>query len=125
MQNLDAGRGKLRILDITAPDFVPSRFGVTEEALMGQIHGILPDGRMITGMEVFRHAYRATAKGGGLLARLVSAFINITGWPLVRPIADFFYRKFARNRVRISALAAWVLGEEPVIVCEGDRCKVP
>ncbi|MBX3388084.1 MAG: DUF393 domain-containing protein [Phycisphaeraceae bacterium] len=125
MQNLDAGRGKLKILDITAPDFEPSRFGATEEALMGQIHGILSDGRMIAGMGVFRHAYRAVAEGGGIGARLMSAIVSVTGWPLIRPLADCFYRWFARHRIRISAIAARFLGEEPAMACEGDRCRVP
>lgn len=125
MQNLDGGRGKLRIFDITAPGFEPARFGATAEALMGQIHGVLPDGRVITGMGVFRHAYRALAESGSIGARVTSAMVSVTGWPLIRPLADCFYRCFARHRIRISAAAARLLGETPAISCEGDRCKVP
>lgn len=125
MQGLDAGQGKLRILDITAPDFDPAMFRTGMAELMGQIHGVTPDGRLITGMQVFRETYRALAFGGSLRSKFVSAAMNITGWPLVCPVADAFYRWFARNRLKISAQAAKVLGDEPQIVCEGDRCKMP
>lgn len=125
MQKLDAGRGRLRIVDITAPDFSAADYGASIEALMGQIHGITPEGSLITGMEVFRRAYRAAAEGGGFGAWIMSRAVSITGWPLVRPVVDIFYRWFARHRIGISAFAAKLLGEEPAMVCEGDRCKIP
>lgn len=121
LQRLDAGRGRLRILDITANDFDPSCYAPMDE-LMGQIHGVAPDGRLLTGMEVFRRAYRAVAEGGGFVARLMSAGWRITGWPVVRPIADAIYRWFARNRVTISACAARLIGQGPELLCDGDRC---
>lgn len=124
MEKLDAGRGKLRILDITAPDFDPSRYGSMDD-LMGQIHGVTREGKLVTGLEVFRRVYRALADGGGLRARAMSALVSVTGWPLVRNVADRGYRWFARNRLGISARAARVLGDEPELACEGDRCKVP
>lgn len=124
MQRLDSGRGRLRILDITAADFDASRYASMDE-LMGQIHGVTPEGSLLTGMEVFRRAYRAVAEGGGIGARFMSGAISITGWPLIRPIVDVCYRWFARHRIGISAFAAKLLGEEPAMVCEGDRCRVP
>lgn len=124
MQRLDAGRGRLRILDITAADFDASRYASMDE-LMGQIHGVTPEGSLITGMEVFRRAYRAVAEGGGIGARIMSFAVSVTGWSLIRPLVDIFYRWFARHRMKISATAARLLGEEPAMVCEGDRCKVP
>lgn len=125
MQKLDAGRGRLRIVDITTPDFRAMDYGASMEALMGQIHGVTPEGSLITGMEVFRRSYRAVAEGGGFGTRITSAAISITGWPLIRPLVDRFYRWFARHRMAISARAAKLLGEEPAMVCEGDRCKIP
>jgi len=128
MQRLDAGRGRLSIVDITAPDFDTPRYssmGASMDDLMGQIHGVTPEGSLITGMEVFRRAYRAVAEGGGIGARIMSFAVGVTGWPLIRPLVDIFYRWFARHRMKISASAAKLLGEEPAMVCEGDRCKVP
>lgn len=125
MQRLDAGRGRLRIVDITAPEFRAADYGASMEVLMGQIHGVTPEGLLITGMEVFRRAYRAVAEGGGLGARVTSGAMSVTGWPLIRPMVDIFYRWFARHRMAISARAAKLLGEEPAMGCEGDRCKIP
>ena len=93
MQRLDRGRGLLRIVDIAAPDFEAGAFGVTIDALMGQIHGVAPDGTMLRGMEVFRRAWRAVGYGWVLAP---------TAWPLVRPIADAAYRWFARHRLRLT-----------------------
>jgi len=93
---LDRGRGRLAFEDITAPGFDPARFGKTAPELDARIHGVLPDGSLLDGMEVFRRAYRA-AGWGWLLAP--------TGWPLLRPLFDRFYRWFARNRHRLTGRA--------------------
>lgn len=124
MQRLDAGRGRLDVVDIAAAGFRPETYGATMDALMGQIHGVTPDGRVMTGMAVFREAYGAVAQSGGVKARILSSLMGVTGWPLVRPVADMFYRWFARNRLSISAVAGRLLGDEPP-ACENGRCKVP
>ncbi len=56
MRWLDGGRGRLAIIDIAAPGFDAARYGTTYEAVMGEIHGVLPGNRLVTGVEVFRHA---------------------------------------------------------------------
>ncbi len=88
----DKGRGRLRMVDITTPEFDPRAYGRTEAQLMGQIHGVAPDGSMLTGMEVFRRAYKAIGLGW---------LIAPTAWPLLKPIADRFYLWFAKNRPRL------------------------
>lgn len=98
--------GKLALADIAAPGFDAQVYGRSFEELMGQIHGVLPDGRLITGMEVFRRAYAAVGLG---------ALAAPTGWPLLRPLFDLFYRWFARNRLRITGRGG---------VCEEGRCAV-
>ncbi len=105
LMRLDRGRGRLAIIDIAAPDFEPARLGVTHDQVMGQIHGILPNGRLIQGMEVFRQAYGAVG-WGWLLAP--------TAWPLLRPLSDAAYRWFARNRLRLTGRTD----------CAGGRCRV-
>ncbi len=115
LARLDGGRGGLIIQDITAPDFDPVRFGYTEDRLMGQIHGVLPDGKVITGVEVFRRAYAAVGKGW-LLAW--------TGWPVFRWAVDRMYVWFARHRLALSAATAWIPGSRPLQACEGDRCRI-
>jgi predicted DCC family thiol-disulfide oxidoreductase YuxK len=97
---------KLRLVDIAAPDFDPSRYGRSLEDLMGSIHGVNPDGSIVTGVEVFRKAY-AVVGLGWLLAP--------TRWPVLRQVADAFYRLFARIRPRLRPRRAYG--------CDSGRCS--
>jgi predicted DCC family thiol-disulfide oxidoreductase YuxK len=99
-------RGRLRFEDIAAPGFDASRYGTTYDALMARIHGVLPDGRLVRDVEVFRRAYAAVGLGW-LLAP--------TGWRWLRPLADGAYSAFARNRLRWTGRSA----------CDGARCALP
>ena len=87
------GKGLICCTDIAAADFKPPSDQLTRSLLMARIHGRLPDGTIIDGVEVFRQLY---ARIG--LAWLVA----ITRWPLVRPILDIGYNWFARNRGRLT-----------------------
>jgi len=89
----DRGRGRLGRVDISAPGFDPARYGSSRESLMARIHGVLPDGRLVEGVEVFRRAYAAVGLGW-LLAW--------TRLPLLGALADAGYRWFARNRLRLT-----------------------
>lgn len=106
MRRMDRGRGRLAIVDIAAPDFDPAAFGLTRDRVMAEIHGQNPSGEVITGMEVFRRAYRAV--GWGWL-------LGWTAWPIVRPIADAAYRFFARHRLTITGRRA----------CADGVCAIP
>ena len=104
LRRLDRGRGRLGLTDIAAPEFDASRYGVDFATLMARIHGVLPDGTLIEGVEVFRRAYAAVGLGW---------LVAPTRWPLIRPLADRLYRVFARNRLRLTGR---------IHACEGDRC---
>ena len=106
MERMDRGRGRLIIEDIAAESFDPARYGLTTDAVMGAIHGVLPDGRIVAGMEVFRRAY--SALGLGWLLRW-------TAWWPFRPVVDRFYRWFARNRMRLTGRGS---------KCDTDRCRI-
>lgn len=93
MRRMDKGRGALAIEDISDPAFDPGKYGVSFERLMAHIHGVLPDGRVVTGMEVFRRAYGAVG-WGWLLAP--------TGWPIARWVFDRLYALFARYRLSLT-----------------------
>src|SRR4051794_23306075 len=80
-------RSRLAFEDISGPDFDPSRFGLTREELMGSIHGVFPDGRMVSKVEVFRQAYRAVGLGW---------LVAPTGWPVLRWLFSIVYWLFAR-----------------------------
>jgi predicted DCC family thiol-disulfide oxidoreductase YuxK len=92
--------------DISGNQFDATRYGLTQEIVDGTIHALLPDGRVVTGMEVFRQIYSAVGLGWVMAA---------TGWPLLRPIFDAAYRLFARHRVRLGALT----GRD----CAADSCR--
>ena len=106
MERLDGGRGRVAFVDIAAPGFDASRYGRTQAQVMGAIHGVLPDGSIVTGLEVFRHAYTALGRGW---------MVAWTAWPVLRPIADAGYRLFAKVRPRLPGRHG----------CEGGACRVP
>src|SRR4051812_31870047 len=56
-------RGKIRFTDIHAAGFDPTAFGKTSTEFMSQMHGRLPDGTFIRGVEVFRRLYAAIGFG--------------------------------------------------------------
>ena len=87
--------GWLALEDITSPGFDPSVYGTTREELMGVIHGVFPDGRLLQRVAVFREAYRVVGLGWVLAP---------TGWPGLRWLADRGYKWFARNRTAIGKL---------------------
>jgi len=90
---LDAGRNRIQIQDITDPQFRAGRVGADFKRLNSQIHAVLPDGRLVKGMDVFRRAYAAVGLGW-LLAP--------TAWPGIKPLVDTGYAWFARNRHRLT-----------------------
>jgi predicted DCC family thiol-disulfide oxidoreductase YuxK len=105
--------GRLRFVDIAAPDFdpasaVPGR-ALSRDEFSARIHGLHADGRLETGVAVFREAYRRIGLGW-LLAP--------TAWPVLRPLADAGYRWFARNRVR---MGGWFGRSCP----PGASCRLP
>ena len=100
-------RGRLAFEDIAAPDFDPAVYQTTREDLMGVIHGVFPDGRIVCKVEVFREAYRAVGLGW-LLAP--------TGWPGLRRLADCGYEWFARHRMAIGSF----FGRK----CESGACGI-
>lgn len=98
--------GRLAFEDIAAHDFDPAAYGATREQLMGVIHGVFPDSRLVRKMAVFREAYRAVGLGWVLAP---------TGWPGLRWLADRGYEWFARNRMTIGH---W-LGRR----CDSSACR--
>lgn len=105
---LDAGRGRLELEDISAPDFDASRYGLDPADLEARLHAVLPDGRIVQGVEVLARAYEAV--GWGWLAAPAR-------WSGVRPILDRAYLWFARNRLRLT-------GREPRYCRDERACAV-
>lgn len=81
--------------NIASPDFRPQSYGLKLEEVTAAIHGVHPDGRVVTGMEVLRQAYSAAGMGW-LMAP--------TKWPGLKWVFDALYRLFARNRIGLGRM---------------------
>jgi predicted DCC family thiol-disulfide oxidoreductase YuxK len=88
---------KIQFTNIAAAAFDPTSVGTTYAELMARIHGRLPDGSWIEGVEVFRRLYTAIG-----WTRLVA----FSRWPLVRSLLGLGYRLFAANRLRMTGRCA-------------------
>lgn len=96
-------RDNIRFTDIAAPTFRSTDYGKATREFMDEIHGRLPDGTWIVGVEVFRRLY--TAVGFGPL-------VSLTRLPGISQVLDFGYRIFAKNRLRLTGR------------CDANACEV-
>ncbi|MBX9743134.1 MAG: DUF393 domain-containing protein [Chthoniobacterales bacterium] len=103
-------QGGLSFEDITSPDFDPSAYGLTQDQVMGVIHGILADGKVIKKVAVFVQAYQLIGLGW-----LVAPF----SWPIVGSLANIAYSIFARYRIRLGRL----FGRLTCVEEQCARCK--
>jgi predicted DCC family thiol-disulfide oxidoreductase YuxK len=102
LEKLDKKK-RIAFTNIAAKDFDPERIGIDWSTLMERMHARLPDGTIITGVEVFRRLYAAV--GFGPLVWLSRA-------PGLTRLLDFGYEKFAKNRMRLTGR------------CVDDVCEV-
>jgi predicted DCC family thiol-disulfide oxidoreductase YuxK len=86
-------RRVIHFTDIDAADFRSPPGGPDRAAMMARIHGRLPDGAWIEGVEVFRRLYSAIGFG---------TLVSLTRLPGVTHVLDWAYAVFARNRRRLS-----------------------
>jgi predicted DCC family thiol-disulfide oxidoreductase YuxK len=101
--------GRLGFINIQSLDFDASAYGVTQEALLGRLHAITADGRMLVGFQTLLESYRAVGWWWVYLPlRLIP-----------RRLAEFAYGWFADHRYRISGRIGHWFGP----VCEQDRCR--
>ncbi len=96
--------GRILFTDIASPDFDADAAGVPYERLMDEIHGRLPDGRWVRGVEVFRRLYAAV--GWRQLAAL-------SRWSGISQALDLAYRVFASNRLRLTGRCGTACTREP------------
>ena len=94
----------IRFTDIAARDFDARALGKTQQQLMAQIHGRLPDGHFVRGVEVFRQLYAAV--GFGWVVRL-------TRLPGISWLLDRGYHWFAKRRLALTGR------------CDNDVCALP
>lgn len=94
--------GRLRFVDVSAPGFDSPPPGTTLDDLLALIHAQTADGRVLRGVEVFRHAYRAVGLGW---------VVEPTRWPVLGSLADKLYPVLARNRHKVPRLVSRLLFE--------------
>ncbi len=99
-------KGRIRFIDTTSADFNPAQYGISTDPNR-LIHGMMADGTIVRGVEVFRQVYKELGLGW-LLAP--------TGWPVSKQIFDLLYLLFARNRMAIGRL----FGRK----CEDSSCDL-
>lgn len=108
--------GNLELEDIAALGYDPARYGLTREEVTRVLHGVMPNGVVLKGMDAVREAYR-TVGLGWLLAP--------TGLPGLRVLSDFLYGWFARNRLALGRLLQPSCSDGQCVsgpTCESRRC---
>lgn len=86
-------RKRIRFTDIEAVAFDPATIGRSHDELMAEIHGRLPDGSVIKGVEVFRQLYKAVGFG---------PVVALTRLPGISGMLNAGYWLFAKNRLRLT-----------------------
>lgn len=84
---------RIRFTDIATAAFDPTDTGLSWHDLMDRIHGRLPDGSMIEGVEVFRQLYSAVGFG---------PLVALTRLPGISHLMDLGYHLFAKNRLKLT-----------------------
>ncbi len=84
---------RIRFIDIDAETFQSAAFDKTYEDLMAQMHGRLPDGTWVRGVEVFRRMYAAVGLG---------PFVWMSRCPGISHLLDLGYQVFARHRLQLT-----------------------
>ena len=98
-------RSRLRLTDISAAGFdAQASTGKSWDALMAEIHGRLPDGTLVVGLEVFRRMYAAVGLG---------FLMAPTSWPGLRAVSNAAYTRFARDRLKLTGR------------CSDNACALP
>ena len=104
--------GQLDLQDIHQLGFTERFAHIDPMAADRTLHGELPNGELIFGLDATCMAWHVVGKGHWF------AFLR---WPVIRPLADLGYRLFARYRHPLSRL---LFGARRAEVCDTD-CKRP
>ena len=96
--------GRIGFVDLADADFDAAALEVDYGALMDRIHGRLPDGSWVEGVEVFRRLYAAVGLGW---------LVAPTRLPGISHALDWAYRTFAKHRLRLTGR------------CQDSACAIP
>lgn len=121
LRRRDGGRGVVLFVDVAEDSYDPAAHGgVSFEAAMGTIHGVLADGTVVSGIEVFRRVYEVLGLGW---------VYGVTRIAWVGRLADWVYGFWAERRLVLTgrqSLAQLVMEREArlgAVGCVDERCK--
>lgn len=101
--------GRLGFIDIHASGFDSAAYGVTMQDLMGRMHGVTAEGRLVIGVEALIESYRAV--------NWWWAYVPLSLIP--RSLANRGYAWFADHRYAISKRIGWLFGPS----CDAGLCR--
>jgi len=117
LKSKDAGRGIVAFVDIADPAYDPAQSGgIDYETAMKRIHAVLPDGRIVENMAVFRQVYAALGMGW------IYAWSD---WPVLGSLIDAAYGVWARWRLKMTGrqdLAELVAARQRIQTRAADNC---
>ncbi|MGI9470986.1 MAG: thiol-disulfide oxidoreductase DCC family protein, partial [Rubripirellula sp.] len=93
---------RIRFTDISETGFRPEDYRKRMSDFMDEIHGRLPNGEWILGVEVFRRLYSAIG---------LKPIVFVTRLPGISNVLDIGYDLFAKNRLRLTGR------------CNADSCS--
>lgn len=110
MQHLRASdlNQRIDLVDLHDENFSSRYPMINKDTAMGKLHGQLSSGEMIYGLDVTCVAWSVVGK---------YRWLKILRAPVIKPVADVFYKLFARYR---STLALLLTGKRH---CTSDQCK--
>ncbi|MBD1836273.1 DUF393 domain-containing protein [Cyanobacteria bacterium FACHB-472] len=120
LKRRDAGRGLVAFVDIAGDRYIPEAHGgVDFETAMGRIHAVLPDGKVIKNVEVFRRVYEILGMGW---------IYAVTKLPIIGSVVDWLYGIWADWRLALTGrpdFATIVSDRQKRIECETEgRCRL-
>ena len=94
LRQKDAGRGQVLFVNIADDNYFSSENAdIDYETAMNRIHAILPDGTIVTNIEVFRQVYEILGMGW---------VYSFTKLPLLGTLADKIYEIWAYWRLKMT-----------------------
>jgi predicted DCC family thiol-disulfide oxidoreductase YuxK len=94
LQQKDAGKGKVAFVNIADEDYSPEEnANIDYEQAMNRIHAILPNGAIVTNIEVFRRVYEILGMGW---------VYSFTKLPLLGTITNKMYELWAYWRLKMT-----------------------
>eukprot|EP01025_Chloroclados_australasicus_P050982 TRINITY_DN59291_c0_g1_i1.p1 TRINITY_DN59291_c0_g1~~TRINITY_DN59291_c0_g1_i1.p1 ORF type:complete len:191 (-),score=13.88 TRINITY_DN59291_c0_g1_i1:138-710(-) len=123
LKDRDSGKDKIDFVDISSDDYSPiDNQGISYEQAMGRIHAILPDGKVITDIEVFRRLYEAVGLGW---VYAITKNKNIEN--LANVVYDFWakYRTQITGRPGLEVILEKRRNEGKTCADDATECELP